>query len=279
VIRDVVMRHAFTVDVEDWFDGIPISPEQKRHAERRLHRGLDYLLEALARHNTRGTFFLLGPIAAEYPALVRKLAAAGHELGCHGWSHDLIYTMTRERFREETRRAAATIEDLAAQPVRAYRAAYFSITRPALWALDVLAELGFRYDSSIFPVRNWRYGIEDFDPSPQVVATPSGPIYEFPLSIRRIAGQSFPACGGAYFRIYPYWLTRSNMRAAERRGHPAIFYLHPWELDADHPRVPFYWKAHLTHYVNLGATRSRLSRLLDDFAFGPLGEVLDHEFA
>jgi polysaccharide deacetylase family protein (PEP-CTERM system associated) len=274
-----VTQHAFTVDVEDWFHGIPISGEQKRGAQRRLERGLDWLLELLAQHNVRATFFLLGPIAAEYPALVKALAAGGHEVGCHGWSHDLIYTMTPDRFREETRRAAGTIEELVSQPVRAYRAAYFSITRPALWALDVLAQLGFRYDSSIFPVKNWRYGIADFDPRPQVVQTPSGAIYEFPLSVRRIAGRTIPACGGAYFRIYPYWLTRSNLRAAERSGHPAIFYLHPWELDPDHPRVPFYWKARLTHYANLGATRSRLSRLLDDFAFGPLGEVLDHEFA
>jgi len=237
-----MIRHAFTVDVEDWYQGIPIAASAKASAERRLERGLTRLLDLLAARQCRATFFLLGPIAVEYPTLVRELAHAGHELGCHGWSHDLIYTMTPARFREETRRAATVIEDLTGQPVRAYRAAYFSITEPALWALDVLAELGFRYDSSIFPVRNWRYGIDGFDPSPQIVATPSGPIYEFPLSVRRIAGRNLPACGGAYFRLYPYWLTRSNIRAAQQQGRPAVFYLHPWELDPDHPRVPFYWR-------------------------------------
>lgn len=273
------MVHAFTVDVEDWFDGIPIGADRKAAAERRLWRGIDPLLELLASHGYRATFFLLGPVAIAYPSLVRRLADAGHELGCHGWSHDLVYSMTRARFWEETHRAADAIEQVAGTKVRAYRAAYFSITREALWALDVLGELGFRYDSSIFPVYNWRYGIADFDPAPQIVPTPSGGVLEFPLSVRRIAGRNVPACGGAYFRIYPYWLTRSNIRAAERLDRPTIFYLHPWELDADHPRVQFYWKARLTHYVNLRATASRLARLLNEFAFGPLGEVLESELA
>lgn len=272
-------RHAFTVDVEDWFQGIPIAADQKCRAEPRLERGMNGLIDLLAQHETRATFFLLGPLAAAYPALVKRLAADGHELGCHGWSHDPVYTMTPDRFRKETLRAARTIEDIASQPVRAYRAAYFSITRAALWALEVLADLGFRYDSSIFPVRNWRYGIDDFEPFPHVVETRSGPIYEFPLSVQRVAGRNIPACGGAYFRIYPYWLTRFNMRSAEGRGRPAVFYLHPWELDPGHPRVRFHWRAHLTHYVNLGATQARLSRLLRDFTFAPLGEVLDGELA
>jgi len=274
-----VIRHAFTVDVEDWYHGIPISSGEKVSAERRLERGMNRLLSLLGERHVKATFFLLGPIAAAYPELVRALARDGHELACHGWSHDLIYTMTPERFREETRRAAGTLEDLTGARVRAYRAAYFSITRASLWALDVLAELGFRYDSSIFPVHNWRYGIADFDPAPQVIATPSGPLYEFPLSVRRVAGRNVPACGGAYFRLYPYMLTRANMRAAERAGRPAVFYLHPWELDPDHPRVAFHWKPRFTHYVNLSATAPRLRRLLTDFEFGPLGEVLDRELA
>lgn len=272
-------RHAFTVDVEDWFHGIPIDGETRASAERRLDRGLGRLLELLADAGTHGTFFVLGPVAREHPHLVREIAAAGHEVGCHGWSHDLLYTMTPERMGEETARAVDAIQELSGRPVTAYRAAYFSITRKSFWALEQLAALGFRYDSSIFPVRNWRYGIDDFDPRPQRIETSAGMIYELPISIRRILGINFPASGGAYFRLYPYGVTRANFRAAERAGRPVVFYIHPWELDPHHPRVSFHWKPRLTHYVNLRTTEPKLKRLLQDFRFAPLGEVLEHELA
>jgi polysaccharide deacetylase family protein (PEP-CTERM system associated) len=273
------MQHAFTVDVEDWYQGIPVAPEVRARAESRLDRGLDALLDLLNAHRVRGTFFVLGPVAERWPGAVRRIAAEGHEIGCHGWSHDLLYTMTPPRFREETIRARATLESLTGRPVTAYRAAYFSITRQSWWALGALAELGFRYDSSIFPVRNWRYGIPDFDPVPQRIDTPAGPIAEFPISVRPLFGQNVPIAGGAYFRIYPYHVTRANLRWAERMQQPAVFYIHPWELDPKHPRVPFYWKAHLTHYANLTATVPRLHRMLSEFQFGPLADVLDHAVA
>ena len=267
------------MDVEDWYHGIPVGAGVRQTAERRLHRGLDVLLGLLAEHGTHGTFFFLGPVAEEHPGLVRAIARAGHELGCHGWSHDLLYTMTPDRMRDETRRAKTAIEDTAGQAVVAYRAAYFSVTRESLWALDVLAGLGFRYDSSIFPVRNWRYGIADFDPRPQRIQTASGVLYEMPMSVRRLLGVNLPVSGGAYFRLYPYALTRSNFKAAERSRRPVVFYLHPWELDPDHPQVAFHWKARLTHYANLRSTRPKLRRLLAEFPFGPLGEVLEDELA
>ena len=269
------MRHAFTVDVEDWYHGIPVGAGVRADATSRLDLGLDALLDELAVQQVRGTFFVLGPVAERSPGSIRRIANAGHEIGCHGWSHDLLYTMTPERFREETERARDTLEALTGQRVSAYRAAYFSITRESWWALEALAAMGFRYDSSIFPVRNWRYGIADFDPRPQRIATPSGPIAEFPISIRRLFGQNLPVAGGAYFRLYPYQLTRWNLRAAEHAGTPAVFYIHPWELDPDHPVVPFYWKAKLTHYANLRSTRPRLKRMLAQFKFAPLGDVLD----
>lgn len=274
-----VMQHAFTVDVEDWYQGIPIAADVRATAESRLDRGLETLLALLDAHGVRGTFFVLGPVAERWPAAVRRIAEQGHEIGCHGWSHDLVYTMTRERFVEETHRARETLQALTGRQVVAYRAAYFSITRQSWWALEALAELGFRYDSSIFPVRNWRYGIPDFNPAPQRIDTPAGPIAEFPISVRRLFGQNLPVAGGAYFRLYPYPLTRANLRAAERDSHPAVFYIHPWELDPDHPRVPFYWKARLTHYVNLKSTRPRLDRMLRDFQFGALADVLDRALA
>ncbi len=274
-MRSSRIRHAFTVDVEDWYQGIPIAAETRATAARRLQGSMDVLLALLAERRHKGTFFLLGPVASEYPELVRRLAAEGHEIGCHGWSHDLLYTMTRERFVEETRRAKALLEDLIGRPVVAYRAAYFSITRASLWALEELARLGFSYDSSIFPVRNWRYGIPDFDPRPQRVHTPAGPILELPMSVRRVAGRNVPVSGGAYFRLFPYALTRANFRHAEGEGRPVVFYLHPWELDPGHPRVRFHWKAWATHYARLGTTRPKLERLLCDFDFGTLGATLE----
>jgi polysaccharide deacetylase family protein (PEP-CTERM system associated) len=273
------VRHAFTVDVEDWFQGIPIDGSVRNIAEPRLERGLELLLSLLAEENVRATFFFLGPVAKQYPKTLTRIAEQGHEIGCHGWSHDLLYTMTRERMRQETRDAMDAITHVTGAPVRAYRAAYFSITRASWWALAELAELGFQYDSSIFPVRNWRYGIVGFDPRPQRIETAAGAIYELPMSVRSVAGVTVPVSGGAYFRLYPYALTRANFRAMETAGRPVVFYLHPWELDPDHPRVSFHWKARLTHYVNLRSTEPRLRRLLRDFSFAPLGEVLEHELA
>ena len=239
---------------------------------------MDALTNRLARHSARATFFFLGPVARDYPELVRSLVDGGHEIGCHGWSHDLLYSMTPERFRTETADAKKAIEDIAGVPVTTYRAAYFSITERSLWAFEVLAELGFRCDSSVFPVSNWRYGIPDFSTAPGPVETPRGPIYEFPMSVVDYPGRRLPATGGAYFRIYPYAVTRRHVKRLERAGRPVVFYIHPWELDPGHPRVPFHWKPRLTHYWNLRSTRGKLERLLSDFDFAPLGKVMEHEF-
>lgn len=272
------MKHAFTVDLEDWYHGIPIAAESKAIAERRLHIGTDRLLELLQEHGVSATFFALGSVAREHPGLLRAIADAGHDIGSHGLSHDLIYEMTPARFREETGSSIRALEDCISRRVDSYRAAYFSITRRSLWALEVLVEEGIRYDSSIFPVRNWRYGISDYPRTPQVVETPSGPILEFPISTRQVLGRNIPVAGGAYFRIYPYALTRSNIRSAEHEGLPVVFYLHPWELDDGHPVVRFRTRAMLTHYVNLRSTAPRLARLLAEFRFTTLEEVLSDVF-
>jgi polysaccharide deacetylase family protein (PEP-CTERM system associated) len=272
------MRHAFTVDLEDWSDGIPIPAVSRASTERRLHFGTEHLLEMLERRGVKATFFILSPLLDRNPELLRRIADAGHEIGSHGLSHDLIYEMSPQRFREETRASIDAIQDAFGRPVRSYRAAYFSITRRSLWALDILASLGIRYDSSIFPVNNWRYGIPDYSRRPVEVTTDYGPLLEFPMSTLRRFGRNVPTTGGAYFRIYPYALTRANIRASEREGIPVVFYLHPWELDPDHPFVRFKAQAMITHYVNLRATAPRLERLLDEFEFTTLGDVLDHEF-
>jgi polysaccharide deacetylase family protein (PEP-CTERM system associated) len=272
------MRHAFTVDLEDWYHGIPIAHERKASAERRLHVGTDQLLELLARRGHKATFFALSLIAHEHPDILRRIADAGHDIGSHGLSHDLIYEMTPERFREETRSSVRDLEDCIGKPVKSYRAAYFSITRRSLWALDILVEEGIRFDSSIFPVRNWRYGIPDYSRKPVVVETRAGNLLEFPISTRRVLGRNLPLTGGAYFRIYPYALSRLNIQASEREGMPVVFYLHPWELDPKHPLVMFKRRAMVTHYANLRSTKSKLERLCDEFQFTTLGEVLKDAF-
>lgn len=272
--RDGIIRHAFSVDVEDWFHGIPVDSAMKDGVTPRLERGLHVLLDLLAERSVRATFFILGPLVTKHPSMIRRIAAEGHELGCHGWSHDLVYEMTPHRFAEETRRARDEISTLTGQPVQAFRAPYFSITRQSLWALDVLAELGFKYDSSVFPVRNWRYGIEDFSRDPVLMSTRAGPLWEFPISVIDRYGQTIPVSGGAYFRFYPYSLTRSNFRAQERLGRRVIFYLHPWELDPDHPQVSFAWRPRFTHYANLQSTRPKLVRLLKEFSFGSIGDII-----
>lgn len=272
------MRHAFTVDLEDWYHGIPVAADTKAGAERRLHVGTDRLLDLLGRHDVRATFFVLGPIAVEHAPLLRRIADAGHDIGSHGTSHDLIYEMSPERFREETRASIRALEDCVGKKVDSYRAAYFSITRRSLWALEVLADEGIRFDSSIFPVKNWRYGIHDYSRKPIVVETAAGPILELPMSTRRVLGRNVPTTGGAYFRIYPYLVTRSNIRAAEREAAPVVFYLHPWELDPEHPFVRFRARAMATHYVNLRSTAPRLERMLSEFRFTTLAEVLTDAF-
>jgi polysaccharide deacetylase family protein (PEP-CTERM system associated) len=268
------MRHAFSVDVEDWYQGIPVGDEVRSAAAPRLELGLDRLLGILAARGVRATFFVLGPLVKRHPEAIRRISGAGHEIGCHGWSHDLLYTMEPRRFEMETRQARDALADLTGSPITAYRAAYFSITRRSLWALEVLAALGFQYDSSIFPVKNWRYGIADFEQTPTLVDTPSGAIWEFPISVLQVAGRTMPVSGGAYFRIYPYVLTRANFRRSERLRRPVIFYIHPWELDPDHPRVPFYWKPRFTHYVNLRSTERKLTALVRDFEFGTIAEAI-----
>jgi polysaccharide deacetylase family protein (PEP-CTERM system associated) len=271
-------RHAFTVDLEDWYHGIPIPSERKAASERRLHIGTERLLDLLHQNDARATFFVLTPTAHEHPDLIRRIAAAGHDLGSHGTSHDLLYEMTPDRFRAETRLSIRTLEDMIGRKVDSYRAAYFSVTKRSLWALDILVEEGVRYDSSIFPVTNWRYGIPDFSRGPTVVPTAAGPLLEFPLSTRRLLGRTLPATGGAYFRIYPYAFSRANVEASLREGRPVVFYLHPWELDPDHPVVRFRARAMATHYFNLGSTETKLARLLADYRFGTLADVLSETF-
>jgi polysaccharide deacetylase family protein (PEP-CTERM system associated) len=267
--------NALTIDFEDWYQGLDIPSVRWSEYEDRIVPVTHRLLALFADAGVRATFFVLGHLAEQHPALIREIAAAGHEIGTHGYSHTPVYRQTPDVFREELQRSVKALSDITGKPVHGHRAAFFSITRDSLWALDIVAELGLRYDSSIHPVRNFRYGIHDAPRWLHEIQAGDRRLLEFPISTLRILGQNLPMAGGAYFRIYPYFLTRTAFRALNRQGKTGVFYLHPWELDPEQPRVALPWRVRTTHYMNLHRTEGRLRRLLADFRFAPLGEVLN----
>jgi polysaccharide deacetylase family protein (PEP-CTERM system associated) len=272
--------NAFSIDVEDYFHVAALASAVSRDSwstrEYRVERNTHRILRLLEARGVRGTFFVLGWVAERSPGLVRSIATAGHEIACHGFSHQLIYRQSRDEFLQETTRAKRHLEDVTAEPVLGYRAASFSITRDSLWALDVLLDLGFAYDSSIFPIRHDRYGIPGASPEPGRVTAPSQrTMVEFPMSAASFFGIQIPVSGGGYFRILPYALTRAGLRQInERTGRPFAFYLHPWEVDPEQPRIKVGALSHFRHYTNLDQCAARLTRVLDDFAFAPMREVL-----
>ena len=272
--------NAFTVDVEDYFHVAALSSAISRESwasrEYRVEANTERLLGVLAERNVHGTFFVLGWVAERSAGLVRRIAAAGHEVACHGYGHKLVYRQARVEFREETVRAKACLEDLIGESVLGYRAASFSVTRASLWALDVLIDLGFRYDSSIFPIHHDIYGLPGAAPEPNVLRAPSGrTLIEFPMSAAKFYGVPIPVSGGGYFRILPYWLTRAGLKQInERGGRPFTFYVHPWELDPKQPRISVGWFSRFRHYTNLTRCESRLRRVLSEFNFTSMREAL-----
>jgi polysaccharide deacetylase family protein (PEP-CTERM system associated) len=266
-----ILIHAFTVDVEDWFQGIELSPDEWDNKEDRLARGLDVLLALLEEADVRATFFVLGWIVKKYPHVVKQLAEAGHEIGSHGLNHEKVYCLSPEEFRRDEFETKACLEDVTGKAVVSYRAPFFSITKKSLWALDILAALGYHYDCSISPVVTWRYGIAG---APEgIYRLEKSGLIEYTLSSWTLLGRQF-ASGGAYFRIFPPYLTCRPFRAKTKGQHPAMFYVHPWEYDPDHPVVDFEWKARLTHYYNLGAMAKRTKQLLARFRFGSVQSVI-----
>jgi polysaccharide deacetylase family protein (PEP-CTERM system associated) len=274
------MINAMTVDVEDYFH---VSAFARRIDRRdwdsyplRVGNNTARLLDILSQYDVRATFFTLGWVAERDPALIKRIAAAGHEIACHGYSHELVYRQTPAVFRQETEHAKKILEDLVQMPIAGYRAASYSITAASLWALDVLCELGFTYDSSVFPVRHDRYGIPGARREPHRLRTPAGnSIIEFPLSTIELLRYRLPVSGGGYFRLFPYAVTRAALRHINDREHnPVIFYLHPWEIDPNQPRVEAGWLSRFRHYNNLEKCEARLHRLLKDFRFGRVGDAL-----
>ncbi|MCK6458961.1 MAG: DUF3473 domain-containing protein [Planctomycetes bacterium] len=272
----VALRHALTVDVECWYHAENLRPVAPRSAwdglETRVAGSTELLLDLFDRRGVKATFFVLGDAAAREPGVVRAIAARGHEVACHGWSHELVYRQTPEVFRDETRRAKAFLEDLAGAAVTGYRASTFSIVERSLWALDILAEEGFLYDSSIAPVRHDRYGIPSSPRAPHLRTLASGAaITEFPVSCGSLMGLRLPV-GGGFFRLLPLGWTRGALAS---RQTPGTIYLHPWEFDPGQPR-PAGLKAlnRFRHYVGIGKALGKLDALLQALPFGPMSEVL-----
>jgi polysaccharide deacetylase family protein (PEP-CTERM system associated) len=276
----MIIRNALTVDVEDYFHVSAFSEciDQKDWDSYplRVENNTRRLLDLFDQHSVKATFFVLGWVAERTPGLVREIAARGHEVACHGYSHQLVYNQSPGIFREETIRSKTLLEDIIQAPVIGYRAASYSITGRSLWALDIIADAGFEYDSSIFPVRHDRYGIPDASVYPHRMKTPNGSwLVEFPLSTARIFGFRLPVAGGGYFRLYPYRLTRAGLeRINSVENKPFIFYLHPWEIDHEQPRIKASWLSRFRHYNNLGRCESRLRKLMTDFSFTTARSVL-----
>ena len=274
--------NAFSVDVEDWyqvadFDAVIPFPDWDRY-ESRVERNTDAILGLLAEAGCHGTFFVLTWNAERHPAIVRRIAAAGHEVATHGYAHRIVYEQTREEFHHDVERAKRTLEDIIGEPVLGYRAPSFSFTRRSAWAPDVLLDLGFRYDSSVFPVRDSLYGMPDAERFPYVIRERDGRrLVEFPITTTALLGRNLPLGGGAYLRVFPYRYLRWGMRRVNRRERqPAVVYIHPWEIDPGQPRMKTAGKRGFSsHYVNLGRTEAKLRRLLRDFRFAPMRAVLD----
>ena len=272
--------NAMTVDVEDYFHVSALAGSIARDRwdsmEYRAEASTGRLLELFADRGIHATFFVLGWVAERSPGLVRRIAAAGHEVACHGESHELVYRQAPTVFRQETLRSKARLEDLVGSPVRGYRAASYSITRESLWALDVILDAGFAYDSSVFPIRHDVYGLSEAPLRPARIKAPSGrTLVEFPLSVAEVLGLRLPVAGGGYFRLFPYAVTRAGLRHVNRSARsPFVFYLHPWEVDPGQPRIAAPFKSRFRHYTNLDVCETRLVRLLSEFRFGRMDRVL-----
>ena len=271
-IRDVI-----SVDVEDYFHAEAFAKVVVRsdwdQRVSRVELNTKRILELFSRLKVRGTFFVLGWVAERYPGLVKEIAAAGHELACHSYWHRLICTLQPEEFREDTKRAKELVEQSSGQAVYGYRAPTFGVRVDTLWALEILVELGFTYDSSIFPIHHDRYGIPHSPRQPFRVVTASGPIVEYPMTTFRLWSEhNLPVGGGGYLRLLPWWYTQLGLDRARKQRIPVIAYIHPWEIDPSQPRLNPGVKTRIRHYTNLGKTFDRLATLLHSGEFSSFNE-------
>jgi polysaccharide deacetylase family protein (PEP-CTERM system associated) len=278
------MLNALTIDVEDYFQVTAFEGHVDRGQwdsyELRVAGNTRRILAMLDEFGIKATFFVLGWVAEREPLLVKEIASRGHEIACHGFGHELVYRIGAERFRNDIRKAKALLEDIGGAQVHGYRAPSYSITSKSLWALDILIEEGFSYDSSIFPVYHDNYGIPDAPRFPHDIVRPSGVLREFPLSTLpiRIGGREFrlPIAGGGYLRLFPAWVLRQGLqRINSIEGQPTVLYFHPWEIDPEQPRIPARLKSRFRHYLNLRGTEGKLRDIMGQIQFGSMAQTLE----
>ena len=288
------LKNYLTIDVEDFYQVSAfetlVSKESWDSYPSRVTQNTQKILSILEEHNIKATFFILGWTANKHPEIVKEIARQGHEIGCHSFYHRLVYNLTPEEFREDTKKAKDTLEQISGEEVKGYRAPSYSITNKSLWAIQILHELGFTYDSSVFPIHHDRYGIPGAPRYPFIwktsgnqpeISTPfngeeqsdtDNSLIEYPISTTLFFGKNLPVSGGGYFRLFPYWFTRMALKKInEQEKRSFIFYLHPWEFDPEQPR--FYKATRFSkfrHYNNLDKTEIRFEKLIKDFSFGPM---------
>jgi len=272
-------RYVLSVDVEDYFQVEAFA----RHVSRDDWDGWPSRVVANTRKSldlcdecgVKGTYFTLGWVAAKFPALVREIHDRGHELACHSFWHRTVFSLTPQTFREDLRQSRDVIEQSAGVRISGYRAPSWSITAKSMWALDILAEEGFTYDSSIFPIHHDVYGVPGAKRTPYRIDTASGSLMEFPPATVRMAGTNMPAAGGGYLRLLPFPYTRWAIRKiAAEPGSVVVVYFHPWELDPEQPRISAGAKSRLRHYTNLGEMKTRLRRLMQTYRFEPFRQLV-----
>lgn len=287
--------NGLTIDVEDYYQVNAFSKKIKFEDwpdyECRVERNTYKVLENLAEFGVCATFFILGWVAERYPKLVMDIASEGHEVACHGYSHELITSQTPTQFRSDVAKAKKILEDIIGNEVVGYRASTYSITKQTLWAFNILFEEGYKYDSSVFPIHHDVYGLPDAPRFAFIVhlnneagyslsfqSAEKGQIFEFPISTIRFMGQNLPVSGGGYFRLFPYWFVRRALRFInDVENRPFLFYLHPWEFDPDQPRIDgIPLKSKLRHYLNLDKVENRTRKLLTHFRFAPVKDLLDY---
>ncbi len=255
-----------SVDVEEWFhilevEGTPPMDDWVK-LESRVERNFERLLERFDVHDVSVTCFFLGWVAEKFPHLVRRAAEAGHEIASHGYAHELVYTQTPAEFRRDVERTRLLLEDLSGTAVAGYRAPGFSITSETLWAFEELVRAGYRYDSSLFPASRGHGGLAGAERAPHTIDTPAGPLLEFPISVAHLMGRRLCFFGGGYLRFFPISMIRKMTRQVNGEGLPVIYYVHPREIDPDHPRLPMSRVRHFKSYVNLSSTMKKLDAIM-----------------
>lgn len=274
------MRNSISIDLEDWYQGLTSTSrhiDQWPKYEDRILESSERILDILARANVKATFFVLGYVADTFPKLVQKVAEAGHEIALHGYHHRSVKDLTPDQFRLEIKRGRNIVEEISGKQVIGFRAPMFSINGSSLWALECLNDMGFRYDSSVYPTQNMLYGYPEAPRSPYNPINDSS-FVEFPLATVRYLGFNWPIAGGFYLRFWPYSIINWGVNRINREGKPAVIYVHPWDLDPEQPRPNPTLRERFTHYYNLHTTEAKLTALLSDFEFGPICDLLNDPY-